>query len=76
MYGNNEVRVAQIRKETFGKQVREPIVKAIEVKLKIAGSQMDNAEADHGRRVISASTTPISGRPTYYTIGFTRADQS
>ena len=75
MYGN-ERRVAQIRAATFGKEVREPIVKCIERKLTVNEPRMDEAEADHGRRVITVSTTPISGRPTYYTIGFTRADHS
>lgn len=75
MYGN-ERRVAEIRAATFGKQVREPIVKSINRKLKVEGDRMDEAEAEHGTRVITVSTTPISGRPTYYTIGFTRADQS
>lgn len=75
MYGN-ERRVAEIRAATFGKQVREPIVKSINRKLKVEGDRMDVAEEDHGRRVAAVFTTPISGRPNYYTIGFTRADHS
>ena len=75
MYGN-ERRVEQIRAATFGIQVRDPIVKSINRKLKVAGEEMDVAEADHGRRIYQVSTEPISGRPNYYTIGFTRADQS
>ena len=75
MYGN-ERRVEQIRAATFGKEVREPIVKSINRKLKVAGEQMDGLEAEHGTRIATVSTEPISGRPNYYTIGFTRADHS
>lgn len=75
MYGN-ERRVEQIRSATFGKEVRKPIVKSINQKLKVAGEQMDNIKAEHDTRIASVSTEPISGRPNYYTIGFTRANHS
>ena len=50
MYGN-ERRVAEIRAATFGKQVREPIVKSINRKLKVESERMDVAEAAHGARI-------------------------
>ena len=68
----NQRRAREIRQSTYGKQVREPIAKSVEVTRDRMSNSLDKIEAFHNERVVRVTTAAISDRPDYYTLTFTR----
>lgn len=68
----NERRARQIRKSTYGKEVREPIARAVESTERHLNKSVDKIEQKHRERIVQVSTEPILSRPGYFTLVLTR----
>lgn len=70
----NDRYIEQIRHTTFGRDMRNPIVRAVGRIESVQQHRLDDISELHGERVQSATTSAIPEKDGYFQLNLTRAN--